>query len=96
MKERESYYDDLRDYLQWVEENGLLVRVSREINKDTELMSLIRWQFRGLPEEKRKAFWFDNVTDAKGRKGISSRNGDAIAGHCTDEHHAFHTKVQHT
>jgi 4-hydroxy-3-polyprenylbenzoate decarboxylase len=28
---------------------------------------LVRLQFRGLPEAERKAFWFRNVTDARGR-----------------------------
>jgi UbiD family decarboxylase len=28
---------------------------------------LLRWQFRGLPEESRRGFLFDNVTDGKGR-----------------------------
>jgi len=29
---------------------------------------LVRLQFRGLPDAQRKAFWFRNVTDARGRK----------------------------
>lgn len=31
-------------------------------------MPLVRWQFRGLEEDQRKAFLFENVVDAKGRK----------------------------
>lgn len=62
------YYSDLREYLAVLEAKDKLVRVKREMNKDTELMPLVRWQFRGLPEEKRKAFLFENVTDVKGRK----------------------------
>ncbi|MEE8449398.1 MAG: UbiD family decarboxylase [Thermodesulfobacteriota bacterium] len=94
MPSRESYYEDLRDYLQCLEENSMLIRVTREINKDTELMPLIRWQFRGLPEEKRKGFLFENVTDAKGRKydipvvaGVyaSSTEIYAMAMNCTSE-----------
>ena len=39
------------------------------INKDTELHPLVRWQFvGGVPENKRRAFLFTNVTDAKGRR----------------------------
>jgi len=30
-------------------------------------MPLVRWQFRGLDEEQRKAFLFENVVDAKGK-----------------------------
>jgi hypothetical protein len=48
---------------------GLLVTVDREINKDTELHPLVRWQFRGgIDEKDRKAFLFNNVVDSKGRK----------------------------
>ena len=50
-----SYYKDLREYIKVLEEQDQLVRIKREINKDTELMPLVRWQFRGLPEEERKA-----------------------------------------
>jgi 4-hydroxy-3-polyprenylbenzoate decarboxylase len=53
--------------LQALEKAGKLVTVTRRINKDTELMPLVRWQFRGLPERERKAFLFTNVTDAAGR-----------------------------
>jgi 4-hydroxy-3-polyprenylbenzoate decarboxylase len=63
-----GYYKDFREYLKTLEENGKLVRIRREINKDTELMPLVRCQFRGLPQQERKAFLFENVTDAKGRR----------------------------
>ncbi|MBI4322448.1 MAG: UbiD family decarboxylase [Chloroflexi bacterium] len=62
------YYRDLREHIQALERNGLLVRIREDVNKDTELMPLVRWQFRGLPEEQRKAFLFENVVDAKGKK----------------------------
>src|SRR5207248_10402297 len=58
---------DLRAQLADLEQRGLLVRVSRPINKDTELHPLVRWQFRGLPESERKAFLFENVQDSRGR-----------------------------
>lgn len=60
-------YADLHEYLDELERRGKLVRIRRPINKDTELMPLVRLQFRGLPEEDRKAFLFENVTDANGR-----------------------------
>ncbi len=63
-----AYYKDLREHLKALEENGKLVRIKRPINKDTELHPLVRWQFRGLPEEKRKAFLFENVFDIRGKK----------------------------
>ncbi len=59
---------DLREHIRNLEQQGKLIRIKRPINKDTELHPLVRWQFRGLPEEERKAFLFENVTDAKGRK----------------------------
>ena len=61
-------YPDLHDHIATLEESGLLVRVDREINKDTEMHPLVRWQFRGgIPESERKAFLFTNVVDSKGR-----------------------------
>jgi UbiD family decarboxylase len=62
-------YPDLRGHLKKLEEKGLLVKVKKEINKDTEIHPLVRWQFvGGLPEEERKAFLFENVVDSQGRK----------------------------
>lgn len=63
-----KYYRDVREHLQALEERGKLIRIKREINKDTELMPLVRWQFRGLPEEERRAFLFENVVDVKGKR----------------------------
>ncbi|MBI4334506.1 MAG: UbiD family decarboxylase [Chloroflexi bacterium] len=63
-----AYYKDLRAYIRALEEAGKLVRIKRLVNKDTEMHPLVRWQFRGLPDEQRKAFLFENVTDVKGRK----------------------------
>jgi len=68
MTNGKKYYRDFREHLKALEELGKLVRVKREINKDTELMPLVRWQFRGLDEGQRKAFIFENVVDAKGKK----------------------------
>jgi 4-hydroxy-3-polyprenylbenzoate decarboxylase len=60
-------YKDLHDYLQSLNGRGLLQIVDEPISKDTELIPLVRLQFRGLPEPQRKAFWFRHVTDARGR-----------------------------
>ena len=58
---------DLRDHLDRLEKRGLLLRIDRPINKDTEIHPLVRWQFvGGLPEEARKAFMFTNVVGSKG------------------------------
>lgn len=59
---------DLRAHLKKLEEQGDLVKISREMNKDTEIHPFVRWQFRGLPESERKAFLFEHVVDSRGRK----------------------------
>src|SRR4051812_49264092 len=60
---------DFQSHLAALEAQGLVVRVDRPINKDTELHPLVRWQFQGgLAEDARRAFLFTNVVDAKGRK----------------------------
>ncbi len=59
---------DLQDHLQHLEKLGLMQTISRQIDKDSELHPLVRWQFQGgIPSEDRKAFLFDNVTDAGGK-----------------------------
>ena len=64
-----SYYKDLREYIQALEQHGKLFRIKREINKDTELQPLVRWEFRGgLKGKDRRAFLFENTVDLKGRK----------------------------
>ena len=60
---------DFQEHLADLEAQGLLVRVDRPINKDTELQPLVRWQFiGGIPEDQRRAFLFTNVVDGKGRR----------------------------
>src|SRR6516165_9986974 len=60
---------DFQAHLAALEANGLLTRVDRPINKDTELHPLVRWQFQGgLPEDQRRAFLFTNVVDSHGRR----------------------------
>ncbi len=60
---------DFQQHLADLEQAGLLVRVDRPINKDTELQPLVRWQFvGGVPEAQRRAFLFTNVVDGKGRR----------------------------
>ena len=60
---------DFQRHLAGLEKAGLLVRIDRPINKDTELQPLVRWQFVGsVPESQRKAFLFTHVVDGKGRR----------------------------
>src|SRR5678815_790337 len=62
-------YPDLHDHLRALDKAGLLITVERQINKDTELHPLVRWQFRGgIEERERKAFLFTNVVDSKGKR----------------------------
>ena len=61
-------YPDLRAYLEALDRRGLLRVVDEPVDKDTELVPLVRLQFRGLAEPERKAFWFRNVTDPRGRR----------------------------
>jgi 4-hydroxy-3-polyprenylbenzoate decarboxylase len=63
-----AYWPTLRSYVEGLEKAGKLLRVTTPVNKDTELHPLVRLQFRGLPESQRKAFFFENVVDSRGRK----------------------------
>jgi 4-hydroxy-3-polyprenylbenzoate decarboxylase len=60
---------DFQDHLRLLEKSGLVTRVERAIDKDSELHPLVRWQFQGgLPEHQRRAFLFTNVVDGSGRQ----------------------------
>ncbi len=62
-------YPDLHDHLATLKKKGLLVTVDEQIDKDSELHPLVRWQFvGGLAEAERKAFLFTNIVDGRGRK----------------------------
>jgi UbiD family decarboxylase len=63
-----DYYKNVQEYVDALERNGLLRRITRPINKDTELNALVRLQYRGLPAEQRTAFLFENVIDSTGRR----------------------------
>ncbi|MFQ5842968.1 MAG: UbiD family decarboxylase [Thermodesulfobacteriota bacterium] len=73
------YYRQLRDLIEALDQKGKLVRVSRPIIKETELMPLVRLQFRGLPEEERKGFLFDNVVSVSGKKYNASVSVGVLA-----------------
>jgi UbiD family decarboxylase len=63
-----GYYRELRAFIKALEEHGKLLKIERKMDKDSEVMPLVSWQFRGLAEEQRKAFLFENVVDAKGKR----------------------------
>ncbi len=76
-----SSYHDMNEHLEALAERDLLIRVDREINKDTELHPLVRWQYRGgIPEKDRKAFLFTNVVDSNGEKFDMPVTVGALAG----------------
>ncbi len=50
-------FKDIREHLAALEQAGKLIKIDRVINKDTELMPLVRWQFRGLPESRSKSIF---------------------------------------
>jgi UbiD family decarboxylase len=60
---------DLQEHLRRLEAEGLLLRIDRPIDKDSELHPLVRWQFQGgLREDERRAFLFTHVVDGSGRR----------------------------
>lgn len=63
-----AYWRDLRDFLNELDRRGKLVRWPAPIDKDTELMPLYRLQFQGLGEPDWKAFLFNGVSGADGRR----------------------------
>ena len=97
-------YNDLRDYLNELNSLNLLFVVEEEICKDTELVPLVRLQFRGLKEKDRKAFLFQNVIDSRGKTyegsivvgslGSSRTVYAAALGTCVDEISAKWAGVQ--
>lgn len=67
-RQKRGYFRDLREFISLLEATGNLYRITYEIEKNSELIPFVRWQYLGLPDSQRKAFLFENVTDPKGRK----------------------------
>src|SRR5262249_13389503 len=62
-------YPDLHEHLAELKKRGLLLEITRAVDKDAELHPLVRWQFvGGMDEAERKAFLFTNITDGRGRR----------------------------
>src|SRR3954454_1953591 len=60
---------DFQQHLALLEAQGLVTRIDRPIDKNTELHPLVRWQFQGgLSEDQRRAFLFTNVIDGAGKR----------------------------
>src|SRR5258706_11028952 len=58
-------YRDLREYLQVLEQKGLLCHVTAEVDKDWEISAVCRRTFRTIAQERRPALMFDCI---KGHK----------------------------
>ncbi len=58
-------YKDLREYLQVLEDKGLLCHVKQEVDKDWEISAVCRHAFRTISQERRPALMFDCI---KGHK----------------------------
>ena len=72
----ENYFTDFRAFLDDLERRGKLYRWRQRVNKDTELMPLMRLQYRGLPDDKRQVLLFENVCDSNGRQyGVKVATG---------------------
>jgi UbiD family decarboxylase len=54
-------YKDLREYLQVLEQKGLLCHVTAEVDKDWEISAVCRQTFRRIPQERRPALMFDRI-----------------------------------
>lgn len=67
-KQNNRFYRDLHDHIDALDAAGLLVRVDRPIDKDSELHPLVRWQYvGGIAEPERRAFLFTNIRNKAGR-----------------------------
>jgi 4-hydroxy-3-polyprenylbenzoate decarboxylase len=65
-RKKKHYFRDLRELIARLEQTGNLHRISARIEKNSELMPLVKWQYQGLADNQRKAFLFENVTDPRG------------------------------
>src|SRR5262249_5487019 len=60
---------DFQEHLADLEARGLVVKIDRPTNKDTELHPLARWQFQGaVPSAARRPFFSTTVAGSGGRK----------------------------
>ncbi len=66
-RKKKHYFRDLRELIARLEQTGNLHRISARIEKNSELMPLVKWQYQGLADSQRKAFLFENVTDPQGK-----------------------------
>src|SRR3990172_7247853 len=63
-----SYYPDLRAFLQTLEENDKLNRITTDVIKETQMAPLVMLQYRGLSEPQWRSFLFESVVGVTGRR----------------------------
>jgi len=66
-----AYYKDLREHLKNMEEKGKLIRIKREINKDTELLPWLDCNSEVSPRKNARASCLTTSWIVKGRSMIS-------------------------
>ena len=54
-------YDDMREFLAALEQQGLLRRVRKEVDPEWEIGCLVKWAFQSLPEDQRFGLMFESV-----------------------------------
>ena len=54
-------YRDLREYLNVLDQKGLLCHVQAEVDKDWEISAVCRGTFQGISQERRPALMFDRI-----------------------------------
>jgi 4-hydroxy-3-polyprenylbenzoate decarboxylase len=59
------YPKDLREFIDQLDKRGKLYTFTEAMDKDSEIIPLLRIGMRGLPDHERQALLFENVTDAK-------------------------------
>jgi len=52
---------DMREFLAVLEQQGLLRRVSVDVDPEQDVGCMVKWMFQALPEDERFGFQFDNV-----------------------------------
>src|SRR3970282_706583 len=55
----DKYYNDLREFVDALDKRGLLYRWQRPVNKDSELMPLMRLQYRGRADAEPPALLYE-------------------------------------
>lgn len=61
-----GYPQDIREFMAELEQRGKLYRFTEVVDKDSEIIPLLRVEMRGLADSERKVLLFENVTNASG------------------------------